>query len=158
MRWKTHRALAVFSYSALMVFSPYLKVDALAAAGVISAYWGATLPDQIETEKAHRTYGHSLASAIIFSGIAYLVGWFVLPLEGFAYGFICGVWSHLLTDALTDNGICALWPFYEGRIDPGSLRLWYYSQGKLLEEVITMVAWFISVIIWVKLFVINFIR
>ncbi|MEA1960687.1 MAG: metal-dependent hydrolase [Bacillota bacterium] len=151
MRWKTHRALALFSYSAVIAFTPSLQADPLALLGVITAYRGATLPDRIELKGQHRTYGHSAIYALAFCVFTYLMGVMMLPLKGLAYGYICGVLSHLLADAFTDNGIPAFWPLDKRRIRPGRLRLWYYRQGKSEEEKVTMVAWLMTVVVWIKL-------
>lgn len=151
LRWKTHKALAIFGYSAVMAFVPSLQVDPLALLGLITASIGAILPDCIEPENEHRTYGHSVIYAFGFCSSAYLLGRLIWPLECLAYGFICGVLTHLLADAFTDNGIPVFWPIDKRRIIPGRLRLWYYSQGKSEEEMVTIVARLMTVVVWIKL-------
>lgn len=150
MRWKTHRAVGVFSYSAIIAFMPCLQVNPLAPLGLITAYHGSVLPDLIEPKDGHRSYGHSLLYAFIFCGVCYLIGRLAWPLESLAYGYIGSVLSHLLTDAFTDNGIPAFWPLDKRRINPGRLRLWFYAQGKLEEEKLSFVAWLIVTALWFK--------
>lgn len=152
MRWNTHRALGVFSYTVTIVFMPCLQVNPLSSLGLITAYAGATLPDCVEPKNAHRTYGHSMIYACIFCCFAYVIGRLMWPLEGLAYGYICGVCTHLIADAFTDNGIPMFWPLEKKRINPGKLRLWYYDQGKSAERTISMVVWLMTAVVWLKLF------
>lgn len=88
----------------------------------------------------HRTFTHSL----VFMALI----WFLLrSMPDVAFGFLAGMASHLLLDAMTKNGIKLFWPL------PVTFRIPFYIRtGGAVERVVEIALCVINIYLLLNLF------
>ncbi len=100
----------------------------------------------------HRFFSHSLLGVASFAGAALLLLQFLQPIMphidvGFVWGaFIIGMFSHLVMDTLTKEGVPWLLPIpFKFGFPP--VRAWRITTGKTVENFIILPA-LIAITIW----------
>ncbi|MGF7186460.1 membrane-bound metal-dependent hydrolase YbcI (DUF457 family) [Desulfitispora alkaliphila] len=165
MRWKTHRAIGVFTYSTVItsLYQAQSKLFGfiLLALAVIPFY-SSILPDKLDStfDLEHRGFTHSFLCSLVATAIFFLpvvLLHFYLKSLGIYFpilipliGFYCGYLFHLIADSFTDNGIHFLWPINKDQKRQPLYRLWYYSDGYRYEFWITIFTYILTFLIWKK--------
>jgi inner membrane protein len=64
----------------------------------------------------HRGFLHSLLAGLLFTGLAWVILYFVHWPLWIALGFLMGFMIHLTFDYFSNSGIPLFWPFYKRRV------------------------------------------
>lgn len=78
----------------------------------------------------HRGWTHSLLGAFIFTVISLIIFWYFKAKLLYAFPFLLGYISHLISDSLNPTGVNWLWPWNPEKISIASIRTG--SEGEML--------------------------
>ncbi|MGC7872088.1 metal-dependent hydrolase [Desulfosporosinus sp. SYSU MS00001] len=165
VRFETHRSIGITSYSIIiLLILPVTTINQLFQLLIVIpiTFVSSVLPDyDNDFNIEHRGPTHSIFIwaflSVLFAGLVKLLYWYLNslklpPILAPILAFSAPYFMHLIADSFTDNGVRLFWPYNMDKPRKPIFRLWYYSDGKMYEQLVSLGVNTLSLVLWIGLF------